>query len=180
VNIALLGFAPGGNNIPKDHPKFSVENGSAFTDEIWENHARGASPLQKQVTLLFRHLGIEYKNVLASNLVFFRSPSEDKLINKSQAIATCSEIWKEVFHRANPHLIITLGTTVFEAVYTLLNAKNIEEIPVHWGNVCARRANFNGNKKLVGLPQLSRFKIIGRSQSETALEELFKGYWLKK
>jgi hypothetical protein len=53
-----------------------------------------------------------------------------------------------------------------------MQAENQIAVPIGWGNVKAFAADFPGGR-IVGLPHLSRYSVIGRQKSETALKSLF-------
>ena len=47
----------------------------------------------------------------------------------------------------------------------------MERISVGWGNICGERGAFEGGL-LVGIPHLSRFSIVTRSESQPGLKRL--------
>ena len=76
--VAFIGLNPGGDTVPEGPSAVAREKGSAYCDPNWREDGKLAS-LQKQVCLLFAQLGIEPENVLAGNLVPFRSANWDTL-----------------------------------------------------------------------------------------------------
>lgn len=178
AEVAFLGLNPGGNVRPPDHPEFSMPFGSAYVRERWGNGLPpGQSPLQKQVRALFRRLDIEPDKVLAGNLVPFRSPSWAHLNDKEAALRFGENLWRGIFERARPRLVIGMGGATYASLSRILGATDAKTVRVGWGNVGATRAAFKGGI-LIGLPHLSRFGIITRAQSEAALQQLFgEGWW---
>jgi uracil-DNA glycosylase len=82
------------------------------------------------------------------------------------------KLWSEVLERAAPSLIICMGRLVTTELCRLMQAENQIAVPIGWGNVKAFAADFPGGR-IVGLPHLSRYSVIGRQKSETALKSLF-------
>lgn len=85
ARVAFIGLNPGGSTIDPEHGVFSCERGSAYRREV-ENWG-ASSQLQDQVLELFRRLNVSPEDVLAGNLVPFRSPSEAALKDAPGAIA---------------------------------------------------------------------------------------------
>jgi len=176
ADIAFIGMNPGGREEPTDHPKFAPRTGSAYTDECWAGCAPGRNRLQVQVQSLFNSLGVEPQNVLAGNLVPFRSPDWQSLVRRKDALAYGKQLWTEIFRRARPRLIIGLGGEVDKCLRDILNADRALNIPLGWGRVTGSCASFDGGL-LIRLPHLSRFGVITRTQSQAGLRSLFKPYW---
>lgn len=175
ARVAFVGLNPGGDYRPTDHAEFAMAAGSAYEAESW-GAAPGQSKLQRQVTALFRKLGQRPENVLAGNLVPFRSPSWDALPNREQALEFGREIWSNILARARPQLVIAMGGEVFPALSNVLRVQNVVQVPVGWGAVSGSRADFPGGI-LVRLPHLSRFGIVSRNESQTGLSELLHPYY---
>ena len=79
-DIYLLGFNPGGANgkpVEQSISSMLTNTTNAYLDESWENHkgvwASGEAPLQKRVQWIFESLGINTRDVCASNLIFLQS-----------------------------------------------------------------------------------------------------------
>lgn len=176
ADIAFIGLNPGGHRYEPDHPSFAVPGTSAYVDESWKGAPPGESPLQKQVRALFRGLGAKPEDVLSGNLVPFRSPSWADLNNKPYALDFGFRIWREILGRARPRLVIGMGRQVTQKLKQILATHDEERVTVGWGNVSATRAVFTEGR-LVGLPHLSRFPIVGRPQSSSALQLLFGADW---
>lgn len=171
ARVAFIGFNPGGRSINLKHGEFSTEAGSAYRKEV-EDWASSSS-LQEQVMALFHRLDVKPEDVLAGNLVPFRSPSEDSLAGTSEAVIFGKNLWKEILARARPSLVVSMGGTTNREISRLLMVHDVKKYPTGWGNYTASRGGFSGGT-WIGLPHLSRFGIMKRSASQPAMNELFK------
>lgn len=178
AEVAFVGQNPGGCVRPPDHAEFAMPSGSAYVIERWDDHPAGESPLQRQVRTLFAGLNVLPENVLAGNLVPFRSPSWECLMNKQSAVRFGMELWREVLANARPRLVIGMGNKATIALAAILQVRDMETIPVEWGQVRATRGTFAGGT-LIGLPHLSRYPIFNRPRSEQAIRLLLRDYWQK-
>jgi uracil-DNA glycosylase len=123
------------------------------------------------VLALFERIGESPEAVLAGNLVPFRSPSWKALPDRERALAFGKALWRDIFAEVNPQLVIAMGREAFTALKDILVVRDTEPIPVDWGSVCGERGSFAGGT-LVGIPHLSRFPIITRSESQPGLGRL--------
>jgi hypothetical protein len=172
ARVAFVGLNPGGSTIDPDHGVFSSERGSAYRKEV-ENWG-ASSQLQDQVLELFRRLNVSPEEVLAGNLVPFRSPSEATLEDAPGAIAFGRTLWAEILKTARPSIVVSMGGTANREVARLLGVNDVNSYPVGWGNYTASRGRFPDGT-WIGLPHLSRFAIMKRAPSQAALAELFRG-----
>lgn len=173
ARVAFIGFNPGGRSIDPTHGEFSTEAGSAYRKEV-EDWGPGSS-LQEQVIALFHRLDVEPKDVLAGNLVPFRSPSEDSLEGTSEAITFGKNLWKEILAGVRPSLVVSMGVRTNREIASLLLVHDAKRYPTGWGNYTASRGNFAGGT-WIGLPHLSRFSIMKRRASQAEMNELFKDF----
>lgn len=172
ARVAFIGLNPGGSTIDPDHGVFSSERGSAYRREV---EAWGASSqLQDQVLELFRRLNVSPEEVLAGNLVPFRSPSEATLADAPGAIAFGRTLWSGILKTARPSVVVSMGGTANREVARLLAVSGVRSYPVGWGAYTASRGRF-ADGTWIGLPHLSRFAIMKRAPSQAALAELFQG-----
>ncbi|MGQ3673559.1 uracil-DNA glycosylase family protein [Xanthobacter sp. TB0136] len=176
ADIAFIGLNPAGQVRPPDHPDLAPAQGSAYSTESWAGHAPGESPLQKQARTLFHHLGVRPEQVLAGNLVPFRSPSWAELPHRKAARTFGETLWKDILARARPRLVICMGAEVFGSVGQLLEAGEPCAISLGWGKIQGARARF-GRGTIIRLPHLSRFRIITRAESRDGLKSLFAPDW---
>ncbi|MEV8468638.1 uracil-DNA glycosylase family protein [Fluviibacterium sp. DFM31] len=175
AEVAIVGLNPGGVGTPDDIC-VSEERGSAYVVQKWGNHAPGQAPLQQQVRKLFEALAVDPQAVLAGNVVPFRSPSWADLAEPKSAVSFGQSLWHEIFDHARPRLVVAFGREAYEALLPAVGASHVEEVLVGWGSIKGRWAQGNG-VRLIGLPHLSRFSIVGRPQSEAGLAHLFGPHW---
>lgn len=176
AEVAFIGMNPGGQREEPDQPRFAPDHGSAYEDEIWGNAPPGQSKLQRQVQALFAGLGVAPSDVLAGNLVPFRSPDWSALQDKQGSLAFGQRLWKDIVARAKPSLVVTMGGPTFDALAGALMTEATEKHLLGWGTVAGRRAVFDGGA-LIGLPHLSRFGVMKREQSQEGLAALFGPRW---
>jgi len=171
AQVAFIGFQPGGSSIDPAHGEFSTEKGSAYRKDVeeWGPNSR----LQDQVIELFRRLNVHPDEVLAGNLVPFRSPSEDSLQGKADAVAFGLNLWAEILDVVRPTVVVSMGKRANREISGFLNVKDLETIPVGWGTQIGSRGQFSGGH-WIGLPHLSRFTIMNRQASQSALDTLFR------
>jgi hypothetical protein len=171
ARTALVGQNPGGSYAPPDHAEFAMQSGSAYTDERW-GAAPGQGKLQRQVLALLHLIGERPEDVLAGNLVPFRSPSWEALPKKDEALAFGRSIWREILRHAKPRLVIGMGLgTSVPILKELLGVRDIERLKIGWGNNEAERGVFDDGT-FIGVPHLSRFPFTTREESQEALQRL--------
>jgi hypothetical protein len=145
--------------------------GSAHRDEIWPGSSRR---LQQEALALFARLKVAPEDVLAGNLVPYRSPNWNSLPDPEQSIVFGVEIWGAILERARPKCVVTFGKTVNDAVIQMLGVREIISVPVNWGENIAMRGRYeHGN--WIGLPHLSRFTVLTRPASREAMNIVFEG-----
>lgn len=175
AKIGFIGLNPGGSVVDPKHATLAP-SASAYVTECWAGFPAGKSPLQMQVRRLFGALGVPPDEVLAGNLVPFRSPNWSSLPHKERATAFGKAIWRDIFAQTRPEIVVAMGRLVYEAMAEILSAEQLPNIASGWGNVPIRRG-INGKTQLVGLPHLSRFSLIGRTASQGGLATAFGAFW---
>ncbi|WP_346896223.1 uracil-DNA glycosylase family protein [uncultured Roseibium sp.] len=173
ARIAFVGLNPGGASVDPTHGVFSSEKGSAYCKDVedWKT----SSGLQDQVLALFNLLDVQPDDVLAGNLIPFRSRDEASLPGEKEAFVFGRNLWKQIFRMARPSVVVTMGQTANREVSQLLGVVSAQRYEVGWGRCCASRGQFDGGGTWIGLPHLSRFKIMKRKASRAALDALFDG-----
>lgn len=173
ARVAFLGLNPGGRSLRPEHGEFSSEAGSAYRREIESWGA--SSPLQDQVMEVFRRLKVTPEDVLAGNLVPFRSSREVTLAGRREAIAFGESLWREILGEVRPQIVVSMHRHVNGVISKLLGVRSCGSVPTGWGNVTGMRGEFGRGGIWIGLPQLSQYKIMKRSESQQALDHLFSG-----
>ncbi|WP_298196720.1 uracil-DNA glycosylase family protein [Novosphingobium sp.] len=174
ADVAFIGLNPGGSVRPADHAEFACEIGSAYETEQWAGCGPGESPLQRQVRAMFAMIDVQADQVLAGNLVPFRSPTWRDLVAPAQSLEFGRRLWSDFLAAARPRLVVTMGSIVGAEIASLLGVK-LAAAPTGWGNVAAQRGQA-GSVTLIALPHLSRFRLFDRAASHTHLQKLFAGY----
>lgn len=173
--VAFIGLNPGGNERPADHAEFAMASGSAYCDEAWAGCRPGESPLQRQVRALFEMIGVRADDVLAGNFVPFRSPSWSTLQRPRDALSVARQLWADVFATSRPTLVVAMGAEVRREMANILGITEMTAFPTGWGKIKAMRGS-NSQTTLIGIPHLSRFRIMGRPGSADHLAALFAGF----
>ena len=160
AQLAFVGLNPGGGVRRDDYAEFAMDSGSAWAEESWKGRPPGAAPLQRQVLSLFEMLGEAPEDVLAGNLVPFRSQGWDTLPgDRKAAIEFGKGLWRDMIYRARPSLVIACGRHPFDALRDVLDAAEPAKIGLDWRGIAARRSGYPGGE-LVGLPHLSRYPVV--------------------
>ena len=173
ARVAFLGMNPGGNRPRPEHDEFAMSRGSAYVIESWKESPPGCSKLQNEVRALFGLLKERPEDVLAGNLVPFRSPNWRSLRDPQGAINFGRAIWREILATAQPQIIIAMGKEVRQAVKPLVGADKTRSILLNWGQVDGERGRCRFGV-FVGLPYLGRFPVVSREESRPAIRELLK------
>ena len=121
ANYYFVGLNPGG--AVDDRSDLYVPVGNAFLNERWSSNGTDHNTLQKQVLWFFKHLsavvGLEDWETfmstqwLISNYVFYRSGRWDEMAKKTDHISLCKGIWKDLFSRSIPKVIVCNGYDVY-------------------------------------------------------------------
>jgi hypothetical protein len=188
TRLAFVGTDPGGSSyVP---PSTSVEAGDAYRLESWPGAgASGLNPLQEQIVLLYDALASALRqssrarlmdDTLAANFCPFRSPSWERLARREESIRFSRDLWKAILDFVTPSAVICLGDASARQLGATLatmgwSLKNRERGLVGWGSVSYELAVYEGSGTqmlLARLPHLSRFRILGRAQSQPAIERV--------
>lgn len=173
-DVYLLGFNPGGaggNPIEQSINSMLTNIGNSYLDESWENHngvwTNGEAPLQKRVQWLLENLGLNARDVCASNLIFLQS-REASHISFSLA-KKCWPVHEIILNIIKPKLIIAFGNSKvspFGYLHTMFGGDE-EYFPSGHGNWSLKgfSCEINGRSVYVaGLPHLSRYSPIGKKE----------------
>lgn len=85
---------------------------SAYLDESWQSRPAGTHGMQPRMRHMFGQLGIDLRDVPASNVVFVRSANEAALSTEKTALLTqCWPVHAAVIQELGVRTILCLGTT---------------------------------------------------------------------
>ncbi len=173
TEVVFVTLNPGGNVDRPDHPRLSCEDGSAYLVESWSGQRPGHSNLQVQVQALYERFGISFDEALSGQLVPFRSPSWEEIPHPDESLAFGQRLWSQVLKIVQPSLVIGMGKTQLRKPLRQILGTPIDSIDVgvNWGPVSAGLDWFS-DCALITLPHLSRYGIMTRPQSESAISEL--------
>ncbi|MFK8032200.1 MAG: hypothetical protein AB8G18_18365 [Gammaproteobacteria bacterium] len=174
TNALFLTLNPAGSEIAHAEHRESAEFGSPYVFETWAGHLPGQAPLQQQIQKLYRRLDWSFNVVLSGQLVPFRSPSWAELPRKTESLEFGTGLWKDVIRYVQPRIIVAVGKGQLRnpLIQILGVPEESHDVPVGWGQVTAGLDLYK-DCRVVTLPHLSRFQIMGRSQSERGLSILF-------
>jgi len=172
-DVYLLGFNPGGaggNPVEQSINSMLTNTNNSYLDESWENHsgvwANGEAPLQKRIQWILESLGLNTRDVCASNLIFLQSRKASDI---SFSLAKkCWPVHEAILNIIKPKLIIAFGNSEVSP-YGYLHAMfggDEEYFPSGHGNWSIKGFNceINGRSIYVaGLPHLSRYSPIGKN-----------------
>lgn len=173
ATVAFIGLNPGSSRNDAEHSVLSCEAGSAYEIESWGGYPPGEAPLQRQVQAVFRRARVECKDVLAGNLIPFRSASVQRLSDAQGASSFGTALWRDLLAQSRVRLVIAMGRDAQKALlaaYCL--AEIVETRPSGWGQQRVHRAR-SADVTIIGVPHLSRFRIMTRPQSQAALDWAF-------
>jgi hypothetical protein len=173
-DVYLLGFNPGGaggNPVEQSINSMLKNTTNSYLDESWENHngvwANGEAPLQKRVQWVLESIGLNPREVCASNLIFLQS-REASGISYSLA-KKCWPVHEAILNIVKPRLIIAFGNSAvspYGYLHSMLGGKE-EYFPSGHGNWSVKGFNCKINGLpvyIAGLPHLSRYSPIGKNQ----------------
>ncbi|MGZ8261475.1 MAG: hypothetical protein ACXW11_03885 [Methylotenera sp.] len=171
-DVYLLGFNPGGENgqplINSIESMLSRED-NAYLDECWANRVsswnEGEAPLQQRVVWLLETLGLNPRDVCATNLIFTQSRSAKDI--SYEFAKQCWPVHEAILSIIQPKVIITFGNSdvsPYSYLHTILDGTE-EFSPSGHGNWSLKgfATNLNGkNIYVAGLPHLSRYDPRGK------------------
>ena len=173
TDALFITLNPGGDKITHERDKESCEHGSPYLYESWKDCPPGEGSLQKQIQILYSELGWEFDSVLSGQLVPFRSPSWEQLPRQKESLEFGIQLWQKVINYVEPNVIVAMGKSELRStlIEILGEPKTSETHSVGWSNVSANLDIFS-SCKLLSLPHLSRFKIMGRPQSQACINTI--------
>ncbi|MCY4427040.1 MAG: hypothetical protein OXC05_08430 [Halieaceae bacterium] len=170
AEIAFLSLNPG--KCPDDFVKRTISDERGNSYEVEQDTT--ISPITNQFLRLARLLGVAPRGVLAGVVAPFRSGQWNDFSKrqKDESLALGRRFWMGPLKRPDLRLILVCSEEAAKLVVDVTGASFDIETPAGWGNVKLRRYRCGGGKVVVHLPHLSRFRLLGRTQSEAALREI--------
>ncbi|TCM58211.1 hypothetical protein C8J36_101110 [Rhizobium sp. PP-F2F-G48] len=178
ASVAIIGWNPGGIEQVEGHGQFDMPVGkSAYADEDWKKsngtfYGRGQAPLQLQVKAVCKRLSVEPREVLAGNLLLWRSQNDEALVDRRGALQFGTKLWDEVLQAVRPSIIFAIGIDTGERIAKVLSISTHTRIRVGWGDLTGIYGR-NGEQQLIAVPHLSRFRIMTRAACKEPLDKLF-------
>lgn len=129
ATVCFLGINPGGCISEPQHDGLCVAKGcSAYRCESWQRKGKplmpGQHPLQRRICELFDVIGVKPPDVLAGNLIPFRSPTIKTLKQRNEAEVFSAEIWRSILERVKPQVVIAMGREARRGVSEIVCAKD--------------------------------------------------------
>jgi hypothetical protein len=173
-DVYLLGFNPGGaggNPVEQSINSMLTNTDNSYLDESWENRngvwANGEAPLQKRIQWVLENIGLNTRDVCASNLISLKSRGASDI---SFSLAKkCWPVHEAILNIIKPKLIIAFGNSEvspYGFLHTILGGDE-EYFPSGHGNWSLKgfSCEINGRTVYVaGLPHLSRYSPIGKKE----------------
>lgn len=170
--VYLLGLNPGGdpkklcgedNTIGHSIETLPDCKDNAYLDENWTDRGagKGKSPLQRRVCWLLTQLGLNPRDVCASNLIFVRS-SRAGGSGYPETATLCWPVHERILRIVQPKLILTFGNSAISPFrflqdhYQVTDPKRFSSGHGNWQ--CYGFSTPDG-VKVIGLPHLSRYAI---------------------
>lgn len=184
----FVGLNPGGKET--DPSDLFVEEDNAIVHEKWNASGKGYNGLQQQMIYFFQqmanHLGenewIPYmsKKWMISNYVFYRSSRWNEMSKKKEHITNCKNIWKDIFTKNTPKIIVANGHEAYDFMNDLLEEFGYEKESEKkscraWDGPHITFMKKDDKKCLViGFAHLSTFKVVKREENKVCMENIYK------
>ncbi len=183
-DVYLLGFNPGGEGGPsliEDIDELLHYESNKYLDGQWENgHGsmeEGEATLQRRVRWIAESLGLDLREICASNLIFFQS--RDALSIDYDLAQRCWPVHQAILEIVQPKVILAFGNSgvsPYSYLHRMYGGEQ-EYMPAGHGNWNLKgfRTSINGQSVYVaGLPHLSRYDPIGKDFVVSWLREKFE------
>ena len=170
ARIAFISLNPGKAPEGENLRTVSDERGSSY--EVDRHVTR--SRITPQFLKLAELLEVAPGDILTGVAAPFRSHNWESLTQDQRdgALAIGREFWREPLCNPNVRLIIASSKEAGRLACELTDASLAFEVTAGWGNVKLRRYGAVGDKTVVQLPQLSRFQLLSRPESEEAIRRV--------
>ena len=168
--IVTIGLNPGGGRDDRKwgddahlDQRHTPKIRNAYFDQPW-GPGNTLTPLQRQLARLGDlNPDVPPNEWLSFQFVPFRSPGWAELADKKVAIALGTELLPWTLALAKPELIVGFGLApIAKHLTAFLDAKLIESPLTGWGDIRAQVYSLPTSGRLVLLPHLSRYRVLGR------------------
>ncbi|MDZ7573131.1 MAG: hypothetical protein U0934_04150 [Pseudotabrizicola sp.] len=170
--IAFLSLNPGRAPSSSALRDVSDERGNSYSVERHTTR----SPITDQALRAFSFFGAQPDEVLTGVVCPFRTPSWKDLTKEKRdhALELGRQFWVQPLQRPGLELIVCCSTEASQAVVGWLHARHEASASAGWGNIAIHRYRTKMGVPIIALPHLSRFRLFGRPQSETAIRGLLE------
>ena len=175
TEVAFLSLNPGRAPDGADMRTISDERGNSYAVE----RLTTKSPMTAQFLRLAQLLGRRPIGILTGVVAPFRSDNWSDLEERQKegSMALGRRFWKGPLSRPDLRLVIVCSGEATKLVTDITGASLDGESDAGWGNIKLRRYLSPGSKVVVQLPHLSRFRLLGRKNSEPKVRAFLDDAW---
>lgn len=160
ATVGIIGLNPGGEDVPGQASWHCPQYELAYLDEPWGPDGT-LNPLQVQIKSMLEILKVAPRDVFAAQLVPFRSRSWMKLPDRDTALSTFLPFWSHILNHGSPRLWISLGKAAGRQLARLdASDARAKVAEVDWGSQTAEVFKISGDRVVLALPHLSRFRLF--------------------
>jgi hypothetical protein len=174
--IYMLGYNPGGDPLSEhktveQHLSKIIEyppDWNEYIDGKWRPGGRcyrpGEAPMQKRVKCLVEGIGLDVRQICASNLIFVRSIDAGCLEGANKLAEKCWPVHQFLIEKLRPSLILSIGgKEVFDHIskrgHTLTEPEQFDSGHGKWKCNSVRIRLGEQDLALVSVPHLARYAI---------------------
>lgn len=145
-----------------EHVEQSPSDWNEYLDAVWAPRGYpqppGQAPLQRKVRWFFEQLGLQPREVCASNLIFGRSTREEHISDEHTA-DKCWPTHEWIMRQVKPSVILCMGNTAFNYITEKKGAGRIQTFPAGHANWECRETKLRDGIQLISVPHLSLYHI---------------------
>lgn len=171
--VYLIGLNPGGNEgaTLKDSISSSRVDHNAYLDEVWSPggypQPKGQSTLQRRIQHLCGVMGLETRDVPASNLAFTRSPRIDAHEDFEGAAKACFPVHQIFLDAIRPKFLMTFGS--LSNFSKVVKTEAVESRPAEHGSWRAHRGNAVIGNEAIAFGNVPHLSLWASNQREDVL-----------
>jgi hypothetical protein len=181
--IYFLGVNPGGDPTKEpatlaEHIAQTPQDWNEYLDAVWMPKGvrtpAGQALLQRRVRWLLEQLGLQPREVCASNLIFGRSLRQEHLGGKSEQLVLANRCWpihKWIMEQVQPKAILCMGNFPFDYIREKELLNRITHYASGHGNWTCRATKWNGSQ-LISVPHLSLYSMDSHPEVATWIGEM--------